>query len=124
VATAERWRMKIEPALTAEEWLGVFPTESVDITGLVKAMRTTDLPAYRVMPEHRHGVAARCLYGQPFGFTWDDVSRHRDYADRLAGPHGAAFLPPGSITEAVHQFAEWHRSMADRIAALLPPEAP
>lgn len=56
----------------------------------------------------RHAVAALCLYGQPFGFTREDAEILREYADEIED----GFTRRGATL----------RSMADRIAALLPPE--
>lgn len=52
-----------------------------------------------------HQIAAGCLYGQPFGFTRYDVTLLR---------HAADFAQP--------RHPELH-GLADRIEALLPPEA-
>jgi hypothetical protein len=52
----------------------------------------------------RHALAALALYGQPFGFTWDDVDRIRM----------AAMYYPGEMARALD-------GIGDRIAALLPP---
>lgn len=60
--------------------------------------------------ENRHALAALCLYDQPFGFTQEEVQKMRDHADNA---------------EATYPYAEgdldWLRSIATRIAALLPP---
>ena len=54
-----------------------------------------------------HVTAALALYGQPFGFTHEHVRALREYADSHGGVTGEAAI-----------FA----AIADRIAALLPPE--
>jgi hypothetical protein len=62
----------------------------------------------------RLDVAALALHGQPFGFTWADVDAIRgaaDEAEQEARPY------PSGIPEARAPFD----SLADRIAALLPP---
>ena len=54
----------------------------------------------------KHVMAASCLHGQPFGFTWEDIDMLKMSARTVLG-------------------AMEHRallSMADRIEALLPPE--
>lgn len=63
--------------------------------------------------DRRHAMAALALYGQPFGFTHEDVDGLREVAGWLmdinyhdADPEGAALC----------------RSLADRIIALLPPK--
>lgn len=99
--------MSIEPALTAEEW-----PEAVHYQLVNRAFHPNGVP---VLAWNRHKTAARCLYGQPFGFTRSDVENHRMMAD-----HADA---KGAITHAAARItADWHRSMADRIEALLPPE--
>ena len=42
----------------------------------------------------RHGLAALCLYGQPFGFTWDDVAMLEDLDRPDLASRIAALLPP------------------------------
>ena len=90
---------KITPALTPEEWrlarlwhAGKMPG------GKVRGMVVLDLPE-----THRHGAAAVALYGQPFGFTREDVEALRGLAADL------------------HPYNEPFYSLADRIEALLPP---
>ena len=91
---------KVEPAMTAEEW-AVFG----DVRGVPWSDYWNqdgygpDQPSYR-------GVAALALYGQPFGFTWEDVRRIRQTAhlDDCMDYERADLL-----------------NLADRIAALLPP---
>jgi hypothetical protein len=99
---------KIRPALTAEEWrpdskgmigtseAGAWPGGSVEFNG-----------EYPV--ERPHAVAAVCLYGQPFGFTREDV--------RLLIWANHALDDDGVETETCLKFAE----LAARIEALLPP---
>ena len=52
----------------------------------------------------RHACAALCLYGQPFGFTQEDVAGLLDFEDEVG---------PGTF--------ETIKYLAARIAALLPP---
>lgn len=61
---------------------------------------------------NRHKLAALCLYQQPFGFTREDVRMVTVMAEDCE----RVGIYPDST-------AFW-RSLADRIAALLPPEAP
>lgn len=102
----------MKPALTAEEWVhlkqhGSVPHDSGD--GFEALLRYGD----------RHMAAAICLDGQPFGFTRDMVIVLRMIAPwfelqsvKIAGKH-----LPGTPTTAHVLLA-----VADRIAALLPPE--
>jgi hypothetical protein len=72
-------------------------------------------PCY-LPPEGRHGLAARCLHGQPFGFTREDVVRCRRAAHAAEGRHDQ------SGEWADYEDMEAWASLADRIEALLPPE--
>lgn len=105
---------KIKPALTAEEWRHVAKAAVGDynmapmIHG-VYAYYINDGAAPQLnRPE---ALAALCLHGQPFGFTWEDVD-----VIRAAHP-----LPGEPIQESYNPYAMWE--IADRIAALLPPRA-
>lgn len=106
----------IQPALTPEEWadrtaplgdLGMTATfgRAAVVVGVGSSIVTT------VANEGRHALAALCLHGQPYGFTWDDVRAIRKYCG--SGISREPEPVPGA--EAV-----WE--IADRIAALLPPE--
>jgi hypothetical protein len=108
----------IKPALTAEEWRKRLPILHEDIMAG---------PAYHVQLESRYGefypvvqlrdyhrVAALALYGQPFGFTHEDVLRIRgaiDFAREMSG--GLA------NEDALARL----NNLADRISALLPEKA-
>ncbi len=94
---------KIEPALTPEEWrlarlwhAGKMPG------GKVRGMVVLDLPE-----THRHGAAALALYGQPFGFTREDIGELDDVVEIAENE--------GFSCDAV-------RRIRDRIEALLPPQ--
>ena len=108
----------IESALTREEWMrNKFYDDPADphtsvhgpssACGSVYLMHnswdnTADFSIERVQ-----ALAAMCLYGQDYGFTWEDVDEIRLEA-RTAGYMGlyaAAFM----------------EDLADRIEALLPP---
>lgn len=71
-----------------------------------RGARSTQIP-----DELRHAVAALALHGQPFGFTWDDVKTLRD-----ATSANWWECDPGDADVLKVQ------AVADRIAALLPPE--
>lgn len=101
--------------------------------------------------QHRAPVAALCLYGQPFGFTQDDVDEELDMAKcweeeaALSEEHGNAPPPATEAPEPVlkamsiwneNDLGMWRknaescrrraalaRSRAARMAALLPPKA-
>lgn len=81
---------KIEPALTAEEWADWLAGNEGYSYG-----------------DHR--LAAVYLYGQPFGFTWEDVDAMRFAAHIIVDARGV-----GEESDAL-------RDIAARIAALLPP---
>lgn len=108
---------EVKAALTASEW------EDCETVWPVVALSTTrggDLTVWdgdtdddsmhvRVPDEYRHALAALALYQQPFGFTREDVDRLRAFAIRDSRTHGP------------HE-THWAWHLADRIAALLPPE--
>ena len=71
-----------------------------------------------VPPPARRALAALALHEQPFGFTHEDVDRLHRAADALQAPTGSA-AQRGTEARA----ADVLRSVAARIAALLPPRA-
>lgn len=105
----------IKPAMTPTQWeercwyrqckrthnggLFSFDADEVEING-----DDHDEPA-RIFDEERHVVAAACLYAQPYGFTWADVD---------ALQYDGVGYDEGHSQEALD-------SLAERIAALLPP---
>ena len=64
-------------------------------------------------PEQRHSLAALCLFEQPFGFTHADVAIVRKLFSAIR-EKGIAWI----------EDANAFRDLANRIAALLPPETP
>lgn len=107
---------EIKAALTAEEW------STFDVSGFVNQRPTmvkyidgdVEVGNTIVPAEHLHALAALCLHGQPFGFTWEDVEEVRSCAlgfrcGDFAGGNG-------------EPYASRLDALADRIAALLPPE--
>lgn len=111
----------VRPALTSEEWerlacetrgekvaLGM---DASMATMLVVTARTETGPTL-VGTRQLHQAAALALHDQPFGFTREDVETCRGIADQA----DAFRLNAGA--------EQWLRSLAARIAALLPPEEP
>lgn len=96
---------EITPALTPEEWAEFLrPKERV---GIYNVTAGEGDPARLC-----HQAAAMNLHGQPFGFCAADLHALA-YATHLVEAHDAA---PDNLDA-------WHlRSLAARIAALLPPE--
>lgn len=129
----------VTPALTPEEWAakGISaPWWSLGIGHRGKiGFGATDAGG-DMTTQQRHGVAALCLYGQPFGFTHEDVDALRTLADE--------FEQEAKMSEAEHFVGAGARSddggiwrknaescrrrgaelarIADRITALLPPK--
>ncbi len=71
-------------------------------------------------------MAALCLEGQPFGFTWEDVAQHRWSVNYWQVKINDPTTPLDETHRPValyEKMRDWHKSMADRIEALLPPEA-
>lgn len=131
-----------EPALTAKEWAnegnvsrdGSWAYLPSGVLGVV--VGHDGRPGLGLGEEIHHALAALCLHDQPFGFTHEDVRQHREQAKGVRGVL-RALLAESSVRDVSigrHLFAaqsqqaelldriRWHESMADRIAALLPPE--
>jgi hypothetical protein len=91
---------RIEPALTPEEWAEwqAHPDS---------ALRLSCAASEASLDLDTHGLAALCLYQQPFGFTREDVEILTRCADS-----------DGTYEEDVEPL----RDLTARIAALLPPE--
>jgi hypothetical protein len=102
----------ITPALTADQWRHAGSAREIHVyeAGIVHVMAgrvpgvVGENAVALALPDDRHGLAALCLYRQPFGFTWEDVE--------FLGMMAQASDP---------MFGNFARSLADRIAALLPP---
>lgn len=101
----------IKPALTENEWDGcetIWPVAALSTTTggdlTITSADLDDQSFVRVPPDYRHAVAALALYKQEYGFTHDDVRHLRMYAAMFDGARGGQLA-----------------SIADRIAALLPP---
>lgn len=106
---------RAEPALTDEEWLGCHNlyTDAADRDWFVFEEATDgqvfvgcDDHSTGTHPEQRHALAALALHNQSFGFTWEDVDRLR----------GLEYMHLDR-----HEDGPTIASIADRIAALLPP---
>jgi hypothetical protein len=106
------------PALTAEEWAHVenmkrgwpeWISENNEAT-LPFGSYEAQTQAERLDNPH-HWIAALALYGQPFGFTREDV----------AIIYNAAWFVDLSSVPGRSQMLEDLRSLADRIESLLPP---
>lgn len=132
----------VNAAMTPEEWQamvvkrGEYAYAAITSEGLM-IVSAAGGPAYHdtaaVLPEVYHSVAALCLHGQPFGFTWEDARKHYVEGVRAEGERHAMMMmtqvrapDDGFLARlrAVEDRMKWHKSMADRIAALLPPEVP
>ena len=124
-----RWGM-IAPALTSEEWASGTLEEEADDDGVIVFSRQEEewlgnqgadlgslvmwdngvpLP---VVLKRAHGLAAVCLHQQPYGFTEEDVEALLQFTDWIAGMEEDAYEAEQCQTLI---------SIADRIAALLPP---
>lgn len=118
--TEDGQRGKIEPALTPEEWGGLrveYDTHAYSIQGGRVWTHDDDRPT--ILPD-RHALAALCLYGQPYGFTREDVGLARAMATDLEESARVNDRPTGSSAK----YAVAMHDLADRIEALLPPEEP
>jgi hypothetical protein len=99
---------EIKHALTAEEWEEHLAHPDM----IIQPVR--DVRTYSRHDQHQ--LAAKHLYGQPYGFTHEDVAILRGSATALV-PSDLYY--PLALRESV---AMYLRSLADRISALLPPE--
>ena len=113
------------PALSAEEWKAsaVF-RENLEFFWHVRGveLRIDDDERVDCGPTvrgdgPRHALAALCLYQQPFGFTAEDVEALNEAVAELLQPGNLAPPLPWQVRS-----AKALRSLASRIAALLPPQ--
>lgn len=112
----------VKPALTPVEWAHGGASDGtnfyVEIGGGIEkpslALYQGDVGiAFRRGSGFAHAVAALALHGQPFGFTRDHLAHLQRAAGKVRDPHG----------EAVNEYEIVAMSqIAERIAALLPPE--
>ena len=86
----------MKPALTPEEWAKVL--DSGWCGWMLKELSN-------------HGAAAKLLHEQPFGFTREDVELLRETVPTDVDQLGYAY-----------EIQSYLHDLADRIAALLPPE--
>jgi hypothetical protein len=128
---------EIRPALTAEEWrhwqtkryLHVAGNERDEVTAQVGILGNDKDHAFRVFSSsgvggvpNTHALAALCLHGQPFGFTWVDVDDEREHAADMDGliTQLEALVDEDEI-QPLRQRRARALDRAARIAALLPP---
>jgi hypothetical protein len=114
-----------KPALTPEEWAepystfddehGIWPI--VDDDGF---LLSCDDSYYSTLlsPGERHALAALCLHGQPFGFTWDDVALLREAAGYVEACRTAIRTIQGA--KRGREGYDEVMDLASRIEALLP----
>jgi hypothetical protein len=110
---------EIKPALTPEEWHALNSGEAFVNTGQrgpnvlfvedAAEQSNADGCYYVRKP---HAMAALALHGQPFGFTHEDVAQIREAAD---------YVRDREDNDRDPLLGELY-ALADRIAALLPPE--
>lgn len=111
---------KIKPALTAEEWRAALRDRAGMAAAIQKAWGN------ETVRENDHALAALALIYQPFGFTREDVEMCRSEAE--AAQYEAMKLErlaqesPGFDSSGDRAQERAWRSLASRIAALLPPE--
>jgi len=108
----------MKPALTAKGWSNILAPEVPPIDYRLRAGGWAPISGDEE-GETRHMTAALCLHEQPFGFTRLDAVNHRMMAK--AANRTARDFADGKGLLAERE-AAWHKSMADRIEALLPPE--
>lgn len=102
----------ISPALTPQEWR----ESQATVRGPLDDIMTDDDGYIRPLkPDRLHAIAAVALYGQPFGFTREELDALRQHVTSC-GEYGYACY----CTVVDH---ERQQSALAKIAALLPPEA-
>ena len=110
----------VKPALTPEEWASTTVERwhiLIESYGECLDIESDDQDSPGAFgigtsdTEARHALAALCLHGQPFGFTREDVDLC------------AVASMEAEDGDCPAEAARW-QSLADRIASLLPPEAP
>lgn len=117
------------PALTPAEWRTetamIRDEETPQGYGFIQGgecfhIRTEERGVF-LSSEKRHALAALCLHGQPFGFTQQDVQRLREKVDHAEADQENMALAEDEAQEAeAMSEAAWLRSLASRLAALLP----
>jgi hypothetical protein len=116
---------KIPPALTPLQWHELMVTPDIWM-GRPDDAEPGVLSAHGHYSEPlRHGIAALCLHGQPFGFTREMV----EAVNALAGGHSPGpgwerLTGPDLLAQEVNLLRERRRlakAAAERMLALLPP---
>lgn len=116
---------KVEPALTPEEWAKLLLADEWNNNTPLVPIHPEGFEYYERSAsslKQLHGIAAEVLYGQPFGFTWEDVDRLTDAADYIerADKGEGDYYADGGIPG--EQLVAALRAHAECIAALLPPK--
>lgn len=128
---------EFKPALTPEEWRDGYDSEGLAVV-LRNSMGTPGMRVHVTVREHPlggalgdardiHALAALCLHDQPFGFTREDVIRLRMFArwteEDVAKVFRSGQAPHSDFGSESVADAQELRALADRIEALLPPDA-
>jgi hypothetical protein len=97
---------KIEPALSSQEWAEPYPVVRDDVTMQVKMRGDGTCRIYiekfsSPVDEERslHAIAALALHGQEYGFTREDVAQVKQHGFDSLANRIAALLPPGQPRE-------------------------
>lgn len=104
---------QIPPALSAAEWAGVLKNAE-QLPGIREQLLDTPFSA--------HAVAALLLYGEPFGFTRQDVEDEEQivgYCATMAAQYDGS--GQRETADTFRMLGERHKVRAAKIAALLPP---
>lgn len=108
VLTAEEWEVRLNGGFTSvKDPVGIPYVED----GTVVVTYDSGFAAQTVPEEERHALAALALYGQPFGFTREDVELLRGFR--------SGYWETGTEDMARSEEADYE-NLADRIEALLP----
>ena len=126
--------MMIKPALTPKEWKArMLPRDMWGGETLIQVTDQLSLAIDKVSAEtvlfieadwepldKPHGWAAAVLHGQPFGFTWADVTALEDALSSILAAANEYNVGAEDHGETDREYAAVE-SVRDRIAALLPP---
>lgn len=115
---------EVKPALTPEEWREALgPYEEWEEPGdyMLPISRHWEFYGDYHQLDRIHEAAARLLYGQPFGFTWDDVDALRHVLEHASNSDDRGPYGEGWQSDELASAIATARTVVEKLAALLPP---
>lgn len=114
---------EIKPALTPKEWTEIAAAERGDFNCApmiyLRAIEHRGTGPHQL--DRPHALAALALHNQPFGFTWEDVDALERSAREVFTQARDTDEDFVVLRKRMMDDQRQLRSLADRIAALLPP---